>query len=203
EVVRWMADRPEVAFAQPATFHMNEPDRLESLGTLLSLSGHSTVLGRHRREARPGEGGAFVAEIFSVLGAAFVARRSVFEELGGFDESMFMYFEETDLCWRAGLRGYRSACWFDPARPTRVRHRFHGTHPRGFSVARYFERNRTLSMIRNLERRNLWHLVPNVLTVVGESAPEPMRFLRYAREVTGALPTTARRRRVIQAGRRR
>ena len=29
-------------------------------------------------------------------------------ELGGFDETMFMDFEDIDLCWRAWLRGWAS-----------------------------------------------------------------------------------------------
>jgi N-acetylglucosaminyl-diphospho-decaprenol L-rhamnosyltransferase len=42
-----------------------------------------------------------------VSGACFLARRSVLEEIGGFDERYFMYLEDTDLCWRVGRAGYR------------------------------------------------------------------------------------------------
>lgn len=41
-----------------------------------------------------------------VLGAAFAVRRTAFEEVGGFDESFVMYFEEVDLCWRLRARGW-------------------------------------------------------------------------------------------------
>lgn len=42
-----------------------------------------------------------------VTGAALFIRRSLFEELGGFDEALFMYFEDKDLCRRATLLGSR------------------------------------------------------------------------------------------------
>ncbi len=39
-------------------------------------------------------------------GAALAVRRSVLEEVGGWDEGFFMYFEEVDLCRRIKSRGY-------------------------------------------------------------------------------------------------
>jgi N-acetylglucosaminyl-diphospho-decaprenol L-rhamnosyltransferase len=41
-----------------------------------------------------------------VSGSCFLARRQAFEELGGFDESYFMYAEDVDLCWRAHRAGW-------------------------------------------------------------------------------------------------
>lgn len=42
-----------------------------------------------------------------VVGASMVMRREVFEELGGFDEKIFMYLEDDDLCFRAQKAGYK------------------------------------------------------------------------------------------------
>lgn len=39
-------------------------------------------------------------------GAALVVRRAVFEEIGGFDEHLFMYCEDVDLSWRVRAAGY-------------------------------------------------------------------------------------------------
>lgn len=36
-----------------------------------------------------------------VLGGAMIVRRSVFEEIGGFDEEFFLYWEDADVCERA------------------------------------------------------------------------------------------------------
>jgi N-acetylglucosaminyl-diphospho-decaprenol L-rhamnosyltransferase len=41
-----------------------------------------------------------------VSGACFAIRRNVFEELGGFDESFFMFAEDLDICWRCHEAGY-------------------------------------------------------------------------------------------------
>jgi N-acetylglucosaminyl-diphospho-decaprenol L-rhamnosyltransferase len=47
-----------------------------------------------------------VTDVDWVSGAFFLARRRALEELHGFDESYFMYAEDTDLCWRARRAGW-------------------------------------------------------------------------------------------------
>lgn len=39
-------------------------------------------------------------------GAAFAVRRSVYEQVNGFDENIFMYAEDVDLSWRIRAAGY-------------------------------------------------------------------------------------------------
>ncbi|MBT9316763.1 glycosyltransferase family 2 protein [Leptothoe spongobia] len=41
-----------------------------------------------------------------VVGAAMFMRRSLFQQVGGFDETFFMYLEESDLCKRVRDLGY-------------------------------------------------------------------------------------------------
>lgn len=41
-----------------------------------------------------------------LAGASVMIRRSVLDEIGCFDETFFLYYEETDLCRRASLAGY-------------------------------------------------------------------------------------------------
>jgi hypothetical protein len=47
-------------------------------------------------------------KVDQVIGAFFFVRRNVFEQLGGFDERFFVYFEEVDFSYRARQAGWRS-----------------------------------------------------------------------------------------------
>jgi N-acetylglucosaminyl-diphospho-decaprenol L-rhamnosyltransferase len=53
-----------------------------------------------------------------VPGASMMIRSAVFEAIGGFDESYFLYFEETDFCLRAKKAGFPT--WYVPE--SRVMH---------------------------------------------------------------------------------
>ncbi len=66
-------------------------------------------------------------EVDWVSGACFMARRRVLSELGGFDESFFMYVEDVDLCWRAHRAGWGVA--YIPEAVV--------THLRGVSTSRH------------------------------------------------------------------
>jgi GT2 family glycosyltransferase len=48
-----------------------------------------------------------VADTAAVPGCAMMVRRAAWEQLGGFDERFFLYWEDTELCWRAWLLGWR------------------------------------------------------------------------------------------------
>lgn len=45
-------------------------------------------------------------EIKWASGACFLVRKSVFEEVGGFDNDFFAHMEEIDLCWRLANENY-------------------------------------------------------------------------------------------------
>lgn len=48
-----------------------------------------------------------VREVDAIMGAFMLVRREVIEQVGGFDESYFMYSEEIDWCYRIKQHGWR------------------------------------------------------------------------------------------------
>jgi GT2 family glycosyltransferase len=46
-------------------------------------------------------------EVDIVVGASLFIRAELFDDLGGFDENFFMYFEDADLCQRVQNKGYK------------------------------------------------------------------------------------------------
>jgi len=95
-----------------------------------------------------------VKEVSAVSGAAFAMRRDLFEKLGGFDGSFFMYMEDTDLSWRARLAGYRCFCVPD----SRVLHDYALRF--GPEKTYYEERNRYVMLLKGLRWQTWLVLLP-------------------------------------------
>ncbi|CCH56888.1 glycosyl transferase family protein [Fibrisoma limi BUZ 3] len=87
-------------------------------------------------------------------GAAFIAPADAIRQLNGFDESYFMYFEDTDLSMRARLLGYRLLCQAD----AEIIHHYRlGMNPQKFY---HLERNRLLTFMKVLSKTTLRQLLP-------------------------------------------
>ena len=86
-------------------------DRFEyagAAGGLLDALGYPYCRGRvlKRVEQDRGQYDTLPSGVAWVTGAALMIRRSVWEQLGGFDGEFFAHMEEIDLCWRAQLLGW-------------------------------------------------------------------------------------------------
>ena len=116
-----------------------------------------------------------------VMGAFLLIRRALFEELGGFDERFFVYFDDVDLCLRARKAGW-AVVHFAGAE---AYHRGGGTS----------DRVRDLRLFYGLRSRILFaakHFAPTgaVLTAAVTLGVEPLTRLAHA--LLARSPTDAR-----------
>jgi GT2 family glycosyltransferase len=120
----------------------------------------------------------------SVSGASMAMKRSIFLELGGFDEDFFSYFEDTDLCWRAWLAGYRVLL----VPESRIYHKLGASWGSYLNPERLYlgERNRLQCLLKNLEVHNVFL---GIFVSFSYSVLRTIRFLRLgdARPVFASL----------------
>lgn len=93
-----------IGAAQPKIMQLKNPELVDSLGGFVDRTGRAYDAGHGLRQPNTPQ---TPYQVFYARGAAIVVRKKLFERLGGFDEDYFIYFEETDLCWRLRLLGYK------------------------------------------------------------------------------------------------
>jgi len=113
-LVEWMDAHPEIGLASP---RLRNPDG----GEVRVAHGHDSLLRPLARALRlhrflprqlrsklllPGEDGPREAFDGWVPGAALIARSTAVAEVGPLDESLFMYGEDREWCWRMAKAGW-------------------------------------------------------------------------------------------------
>ncbi len=91
---------------QPSCFHFPTP--LHLFLELSNLSGALRLVPLVRRWYLRSWSHGHPRPVPWVLGAALAIRRIAFTQVGGFDESFFMYSEEVDFCYRLRQRGWET-----------------------------------------------------------------------------------------------
>lgn len=189
--------RPQYAMVASRTVLLDAPDRIDSAGDGYLRAGGAFKRGHGEAAAAYDES----REVFGACGAAFVIRREVFEELGGFDEAFFMVYEDVDLSYRARLRGYR--CWYEAEAV--VRHAGSATLGRlSDSAVFHGQRNLEWTWIKNTPARlllrsapaHLAYSVAGVLHYIGRR--RGWAALRGKGSALAGLPRVLRERRAVQ-----
>jgi GT2 family glycosyltransferase len=85
-----------------------EPDTVRILvRDLLQTDGAAISCARLSGQDLPPDRSGRVHDVASMSGAVMLVERAHFDSLGGFDPSIFLYYEDTDLCYRTVLAGRR------------------------------------------------------------------------------------------------
>jgi GT2 family glycosyltransferase len=103
-----LASREDVGAVGATLYHPD--DTIQHAGIILGLGG----LAAHGHRGLPrGEAGYFgrlalTQAVSAVSAACLMVRKSVFDEVGGFDDALAVAYNDVDLCLRLGRRGLRN-----------------------------------------------------------------------------------------------
>lgn len=153
ELVSALEEDHRAAMATPKILLMEHPERINACGNDITLTGLTFCRGLDQLSETFLE----AEDVPAVSGAAFVIRRSVLDQIGGFDESFFIYYEDTDLSLRSLLAGYK--CLFVPTSVIFHEYSFK------FSPRKCFfqERNRYYSLLKTLRWPTFIVLFPELM----------------------------------------
>jgi GT2 family glycosyltransferase len=175
-----LAARPEIAITTSRLMFLDEPSRVDSAG-----DGYLRAGGAYKHGHRaPAAAHLESREVFGACGAAFLIRREVFEEVGGFDEGFFMVYEDVDLSYRVRLAGYR--CWY--AADAVVLHAGSGTLGRMSDAAVFFgQRNLEWTWLKNTPWPLLVRTAASHLVYSGAGLAHYLRAGRFGPAARGKL----------------
>ena len=147
ECVKLMEKDEKIGIVQPKILIVGSEEHLDHAGLALDALGTWNSL-FYAKEKNYRE--AF--DIFAASLATCLIRRKVFDLVAGFDESYFIYDDDTDFCWRTLLLGYRVV--FFPS--AKAYHR--GQVTKSLTPKRLYHstKNRVYTMLKNYELANLW-----------------------------------------------
>jgi GT2 family glycosyltransferase len=180
---------PSLAGVQPRILQLEEGGESRSVGSPRVYSA-GQALTRDGRAVEVGAGEAQRAEylerreIFGVCGAACLLRRELFDELGGYDERYFAFYEDVDLNVRARIAGWR----FDYVPEAVVWHVGNASWLESFSRpaadnARLVARNRLATQVKFMP----FAAVPRIAAVEVGSLARAARQRRFLATLGGKL----------------
>lgn len=190
-----------VALATSRVVYMHDPAIVDSAGDGMTRSGGAFK----RHHGGPAADVQASCDVFAACGCAFIMPRSVFDEIGGFDEDLFLSHEDVDLSYRAQLRGYR--CRY--VAESIVRHRGSSSIGRRSRLAVFHgQRNLEWVYVQNTPLPVLLRTAPGHLLYNVAAAAHFARhglfgtFVSAKAAALAGLPRALRKRRRVQAARR-
>ncbi len=151
ELVNVLYKSESIGAVQPKLLMYPEKELIDSIGSFFLKTGILYHFGREKNHNNPLYNKEM--EIFSAKGACILFKKEVLNKTGLFDKDYFAYFEETDLCHRVWLAGYRII--YTPYAV--VYHKGGGSSKQMMSSFIYFHsyKNRICTYIKNLSFKYL------------------------------------------------
>jgi GT2 family glycosyltransferase len=150
-LVNFMEGNPEVGAASPLLVLEGDENRVNAAGQDIHVSGlgFNRALGKLQSQI-----GIISIRISGIHGAAFIIRRSILDEMGGLDESGFLYHEDVDLSCLMHIMGYDLYC----VPQSIVKHKYFLTmYPKKLYL---LERNRLKMLLEDWQPFSLCVLAP-------------------------------------------
>lgn len=160
ELIWVLEQNPDVGAAQSKLLFLNDRSRFDGAGDFVNYYGE-TAGNRGRGEKDEGQYD-YVDDIFSPRGAAMIARKALFERIGGFDPDFFVYFDDIDFGWRVWLAGFRVI--FVPF--SVVYHRGASKTKHSYYSVFHDVKNRYITVTKNYGLKNLRYLLVHFCTDV-------------------------------------
>ncbi len=153
ELILALETCPAAGLATSKVLLLRSHERINTCGNEITFAGITTCRGL----GQPADRYARLERVSAVSGSAFAIRRSVLQEIGPFDESFFLYYEDTDLSLRAALAGYQ--CLYVPTSIVYHDYAFRFTASKAYLQ----ERNRIVSLLKVFRWGTLAALLPALL----------------------------------------
>ncbi|WP_101877054.1 glycosyltransferase family 2 protein [Lachnoclostridium edouardi] len=102
ELLRCIERSPKIFSVSSKMLQMYKPELLDDAGDMYTLMGWAF----QRGVGQSSKGYKSACRVFSACAGAAIYRKSVFEEIGYFDEMHFAYLEDMDIGYRAKIAGY-------------------------------------------------------------------------------------------------
>ncbi len=204
-LVRRMESDSSIGVCGPRLLSLSDKERIVSTGGFLDIFGYGIDRGLDEVDT-----GKFseVEQVSFITGAVILVRRDALIEAGGWDIDTFTYAEDSDLCWRILLKGYKVVY-----EPSSVAYHFHSPSMGRASPRKihFMERNRLASMIKNYSLTTLFEVMPGWFVIASArilyfTASRRIDIVsasvRAYLQVLRSLRFTMRKRAVIQTARR-
>jgi len=171
---------PDAGAIAAKLMFLDPPGVIQNAGSLLLSDGSGADRGFREADRGQYDGRE---EVFGACGASVLYRREMLDDVGAFDETFFMYYEDTDLNWRMRLRGWKVV--YEPAA---VVDHVHAGSSQEWSPFFTFhvDRNRMFMLLKNASAPMVVRSYASFARLAGAGAARALRARLRERQLLAA-----------------